>query len=114
MRVPDRTRARSLQSHVRAVACECEKLRVHKSPKQRIADVALQTPQALRLRGRQSKSRHFYVFTLNSLKHVVDTHEVPQRERRWFVYVSESYKSNPCTDQVLAKSAIRWGVGGWV
>jgi len=78
VRVPDRTRASSLRSHIRAVARQYEKLRVHKSTKQRIADFALQTPQTLSLRGRQSKSGHFYVLTLNPLKHVVDTHEDPR------------------------------------
>ena len=34
----------------------------------------LQTPQALRLLGREPKPRHFYEFTLNSLKHVLDSH----------------------------------------
>jgi hypothetical protein len=51
-----------------------EELRIHEGSQQRITHVALEAPQALRLRRRQSKSGHFYVFALNPLKHFVDTH----------------------------------------
>jgi len=77
--VPDRIRASSFQPHIGAIARLREKLRVHECTKQCVAHVALQTPQSLSLCGRQSKSRHFYVLTLNPLKHVVDTHEAPEK-----------------------------------
>jgi hypothetical protein len=79
VREPRRTSA--IETDESPVARAREELRVHKRSQQRIANVALQPPQALGLGGRQAKSGHFHVFTLNSLKHFVDTHgfasEVP-------------------------------------
>jgi hypothetical protein len=65
---------RSVTPDVRAVARLRKEFRVNQGSKQCIADVALQTPQALSLAGCQAKPGHFYEFTLDSLKHVIDTH----------------------------------------
>jgi hypothetical protein len=69
-------RTRSIHADKRAVASLREKLGFDQCREQRIADVAIQTPQALRLRGCQPKTRHFYELALYSLKHVLDTHRV--------------------------------------
>jgi len=67
-------RPRTFSSNERAVASLRKKLCFDQRPEQRIAHLALQSPQALRLRGRQTKTRHFHELALYSLKHVVDTH----------------------------------------
>jgi hypothetical protein len=51
-----------------------QELRINQRAEKCIADVALQTPQALCLRGRQPKPGHFDELTLDSLQHVVNTH----------------------------------------
>jgi hypothetical protein len=51
-----------------------KKLGIDQRTEQRIADVALQAPQALGLRGRQAKTGHFDELALDSLKHIVYTH----------------------------------------
>jgi hypothetical protein len=56
----------------RAVASLSEEFGVHQRTKQRIANVALEAPQALCLCRCQSKSRHFHELALNPLKHIID------------------------------------------
>jgi hypothetical protein len=51
-----------------------KKFRVNEGAEQCIADVALESPQALGLRSRQTKPGHLYEFALDSLEHVVNTH----------------------------------------
>lgn len=65
------------QSHVGAIARLREKLGVYQGPEHRIADIALEPPQALRLSGGQPKTGHFHVLALNSLEHFIDTHIDP-------------------------------------
>jgi hypothetical protein len=67
-------RTGAFHSDERTVARLREKLRIHERAQQCITDVALEAPQALSLRSRQSKTGHFNVFTLNSLKNLIDTH----------------------------------------
>jgi hypothetical protein len=70
----DLRRTGAIEPNESAIARLRKELRIDEGPEQRIANVALQAPQALRLSGRQSKSGHFHVFTLDSLKHFVETH----------------------------------------
>jgi hypothetical protein len=65
----------AFHSHECAIARLREEFRVYQGTQKSIADVPFQTPQALCLGGSQSKSGHFYKFTLNPLKNIVDTHE---------------------------------------
>jgi hypothetical protein len=76
--VRHRTRTGTVRPDISAVPSLRKKLRVHQGPEQRIADVALQAPESLGLRRCQSKPRHFYILTLDPLKHVVDTHGPPR------------------------------------
>jgi hypothetical protein len=48
-----------------------QELRVNERTKQRVARGPIKTPQPLRLRRRQSKSRHFDVLALNPPEYVV-------------------------------------------
>ena len=76
-----RARTRAIRPHVGAVPCLRKKLRVHQGTQQGIADVAFKAPEPLGLRRCQSKSGHFYILTLDPLKHVVDTHRPPLGNR---------------------------------
>jgi len=51
-----------------------QKLCVDQCAQQRVADVALQPPQALRLRGGQPKARHLDELSLNPLEYFIDPH----------------------------------------
>ena len=90
----------AFQSNERAIPSLCEEFRVDERPKQRIADVTLETPQALCLRRRQPKSRHFYELALDPLKHVVDAHRARLRGFPDIHSYSEEYKSKLCTASV--------------
>src|SRR4029079_4726032 len=63
----DTCRTRAVDSNERPVTCAGQKLRINQRSEQRIADVAFQAPQALRLRGRQTKTGHFNELALDSL-----------------------------------------------
>jgi len=76
-----RHRTRTFCPDVGAVPCLRKKLRVHQGTQQGIADVAFKAPEPLGLRRCQSKSGHFYILTLDPLKHVVDTHRPPLGNR---------------------------------
>jgi hypothetical protein len=58
----------------RAVARLQKESGVHERAQQGVTNLALETPQALRLRCCQPKSRHLNEFALDSLQHVIDTH----------------------------------------
>ena len=60
------------------VPCLRKKFRVYQRPEHRIANIALQAPESSGLRRCQSKPGHFYILTLDPLKHVVDTHGPPR------------------------------------
>ena len=74
---------RALHAHERPVARLSEKLRVDQRAEQRITDLAFKTPEALRLRGGQSKPGHFYELTLNPLKHVINAHRLYPVNLNW-------------------------------
>jgi hypothetical protein len=84
--VRDLRRTGAIEPNESAIARLRKKLRINEGPEQRITNVALQAPQALRLSGRQSKSGHFRVFTLDSLKHFVETHRFRLRGVRRLKY----------------------------
>jgi hypothetical protein len=64
----------AFEPHERSIAGLRQELCVHESAKQGVADVPLEPPEALCLRGSQTKSRHLYELALNSLKHLINTH----------------------------------------
>jgi hypothetical protein len=72
-------RTGAIQPDESAIARPRKKLRIDERLEDCITHVALQAPEAPRLSGSQSKSRHFYVFTLDSLEHFVDTHRFPPK-----------------------------------
>jgi hypothetical protein len=60
-----------LEPHERAIARSKQKLRIHQRREQRITGSLVKSPEALGLRRRQAKPRHFDVLALNPSKHVV-------------------------------------------
>jgi hypothetical protein len=67
-------RTRTVCSNERSVASLRQKFGINQGPEERIAYVALETPEPLRLGRSQSKTRHFDEFALNSLEHLIHTH----------------------------------------
>jgi hypothetical protein len=61
----------------RSVSRLRQELGIHEGTKQRITNVALQSPQTLCLCGGQSEPRHFDEFPLYSLEHFIDEHGIP-------------------------------------
>ena len=61
-----------LGSHERSITGSKQKLRINKRSQKRITGGAIQIPQPLRLRGRQTKTRHLDVFALNTLEDIVE------------------------------------------
>ena len=57
-------------THIRSVTCAKQKLGLNQGAKQGVAYRAIQTPESLRLRNRQAKTRHLDVLTLHTSKHV--------------------------------------------
>jgi hypothetical protein len=57
--------------HERSITGSKQKFRIDEGTEEGIARSAIESPQPLRLRRRQAKSRHFGVFALNTPQHVV-------------------------------------------
>jgi hypothetical protein len=99
-------RLRAIEPDESAIARLREELRVHEGSQERITHIALEAPQALRLRGRQSKSRHFHVFALNSLEHFVDTHGFISNRSSFMEIFPVRYSKQPAYRRRLAAPAI--------
>jgi hypothetical protein len=93
----------------RSVARLRQELRVDEGAEQFVADGALETPQALRLRGRQSKSGHLTEFALDSLKHVVYTHGSLRPMARSLVASSRLESNDRTAPQELARHSRKEG-----
>jgi hypothetical protein len=64
----------SIQSDERPIPGPRQELCINQGPEECIAHIAIEAPQALRLRRGQAKTWHFYEFALYPLEHVIDTH----------------------------------------
>jgi hypothetical protein len=53
-----------------------QELGIYEGAKQRVTNIALQSPQTLRLRGGQSEPRHLDELSLYSLEHFIDEHGI--------------------------------------
>ena len=87
------TRPGPIQADERAFTSLREKLRVNERPEQRIANIALETPQALCLCRRQPKSGHFHELALNPLKHIVEAHQAASAASLIFSLTSARVKA---------------------
>jgi hypothetical protein len=60
-----------LHTHERAVTRLEQEVRIDELTQKRRARIGFEAPEALRLRLRQPKSRHFEEFSLNTTKNIV-------------------------------------------
>jgi hypothetical protein len=65
---------RSVLADERTIPRLRQELCVDQCTKERVTDIAIQSPQTLCLRGSQTEARHFDELSLYSLEHVIDTH----------------------------------------
>jgi hypothetical protein len=112
--IRDLRRAGAIESDESAIARLRQELRIHEGSQQRITHIALEAPQALRLRRRQSKSGHFHVFALNSLQHFVDTHGFISNKSSFMEIFPVRFLKQPAYRRTLPASAITIQLdGGW-
>jgi len=66
---------RSVQADEGAVPRLRQEFCVDQCAEERVTHIALQAPQALRLRGSQTEARHLDELPLDPLEHFIDAHE---------------------------------------
>jgi hypothetical protein len=71
------SRSGAFQSDEGTVPCPAQEPGLDQGREQRIANVALETPEAPCLGSGQPKSWHLYKLALDAPEHVIDAHEEP-------------------------------------